>query len=395
MGQKVEGAGLIQKALDFLFKGLDKLMEEAVAESKRNVNIKETKPAKKEGKIGKTYKFAIEDTDGGVFVDVWPIQGRKNLFYVDRMEPYGVDYDGNKIKFDREFKPKTVPDKDIVKLVLQALDDAGIVVTKDSVRREESSKRAKSASKAWEKTNSESNYYDKSDESAINKAVDEAFGLNNESDTSSSYKFRAKLMKVSASNTVDLVSIDYKDANSSDVWDKLCEISENAQFVDSLEDDEPVCIEVNNDNNVNIIDDMEIDLGDVAKSLYKYVINAKNTLITIESACRDPQFKSMYGSIVWIIEDLVSVATSLVIKWADIYPNPGLVETSGSDLTEALDLVSGLTLMRDVISGIVDELSMRIMAPFPEIDNFGLMENCDKLEKFKIRDLDPYIESLT
>ena len=386
--ESVEAAnGLLQKAIDFLFKGLDKLIEESLQESKAKVKVKDTQPIKKEGKVGKTYKFAIDDLeDGGVYVDVWPIEGKKNIFYVDRIEPYGYDDSGNRIKFDKEFKPKTFTDDKLLEEILLKLDDAGIITTKKGLNKEESKKRAKSAVRDWEKKDAKSK---ESESDLVNDM------LNPENPVAST-KFRAKLRKVTASNTFDLMEIDYDKGEPDKIWDTLCDIVENDEFSGSVESEEPVFIEVTDDGDdidVESIDEFKVDLESASKFLYDFIVDARNNLWTLSSACRDTQFLSFYDRLAWSIDDMVRCATGLRIKYGNVYPNPGCVTCTGSDIENALRGYEGISKLYEILREVVDVVSLKCMS-FSELDRAALISSCEGVDQILTLEINPYLDSI-
>ena len=396
--QVLAADGLLSKAINFLFKGLDKLIADSLQEQKSKLKVAETKPIEKEGKMGKTYKFAIDEEgyDGGVYVDAWPIGGEKNknIVYVDRIVPYGSDDNNDKIKV-KDFEPKVINQNEFGNVITKLLEDSGYnVIVTDTGDREESDKNASESARDYNHNKDQ------------NEVASKYFGLDEgvtdaatalENANASTWKFRAKLQKVIASNTFDLVTVDYKDDDASKIWDAICDIAENQEFCDSVQSEEPVCIEVSDDANGNLdvqpIEDFIVNCGDVARYLYELAVNAKHQLCALDCACRDGQFQAFCEPISWIVKEMVCDLCRLRIKYENIYPNPGTVTCTGSNLTEAINGCDGIQLLQSIAQGLVDAVSLKGYS-FPEIDRQALMCTCQRLEDRIVCDLNPYIESM-
>jgi len=389
--QNVEAAseGLLQKAINFLFKGLDKIIQESMEEKSR-LKLDGTKALEKEGKMGKSYKFTIDEEgyDGGVYVDAWPIQGRKDIIYVDRIEPFGYDDNHDKIKL-KEIEPKAIKQEDFSKAIIDLLVDSGynVVVNED---KEEVDKNAEESKKEWEHEDNQ------------NQTAEELFGMPDEGVTNAteaianSTKFKVKLRKVMASNSFDLVAVDYDDNDAEKIWDAICDIAESPEFAATVETEEPVCLEVEDDGTgdleVTPIEEFEADSTDVTKYLYELIVNAYNKLMALDYACRDGQFQAFCEPVTWILREMIGVLTHLRIKYENVYPNPGTVACTGGNLPAAVKGIEGIKDLYEIANNVSQMVSLKVYS-LPETDRPALLAVGQRLEDRINCDLLPYLRA--
>lgn len=388
--EKVEAAseGLLQKAINFLFKGLDKIIEDSIAERKDSkVKLDGAKAIEKEGKMGKSYKFVISDekSNGGCYIDCWPIQGKKDLFYVDRLEPFGTDYEGNKVKI-KGFEPDVWKQDEFV----DKLNKVFVAKYGEVEEAGESDKNAEESAKQWEH------------DDAQNKTAEELFGMPDEGVTNASEaianatKFKVKLKKVVASNTFDLVAVDYDDNDAEKIWDAICDIAESPEFAATVETEEPVCLEVEDDETgsleVTPIEEFEADSTDVTKYLYELVVNAYNKLMALDYACRDGQFQAFCEPVTWILREMIGVLTHLRIKYENVYPNPGTVTCTGGNLPAAVKGIEGIKDLYEIANDVSQMVSLKVYS-LPETDRPALLAVGQRLEDRINCDLLPYIRA--
>ena len=388
--EKVEATseGLLQKAINFLFKGLDKIIEESISERKDSkVKLDGQKAIEKEGKMGKSYKFVLTDekADGGVYIDVWPIKGKKDLYYVDRVAPFGTNSFGKKMEVN-ETKPRVWKRKDFARNILdiigQEVDEAG-----------ESDKKAKESAKEWELSKEAAEA-----ENPLAEFEEADNGVTNASEAvlNSATKFKVKLKKVVASNTFDLVAVDYDDNDAEKIWDAICDIAESPEFAATVETEEPVCLEVEDsgtgDLEVTPIEEFEADSTDVTKYLYELVVNAYNKLMALDYACRDGQFQAFCEPVTWILREMIGVLTHLRIKYENVYPNPGTVTCTGGNLTSSVKGIEGIKDLYEIANDVSQMVSLKVYS-LPETDRPALLAVGQRLEDRINCDLLPYIRA--
>ena len=200
---------LVGKLLEFLFKELDEIIREDIADKEK---------IQREGKVGAKYKFLLEEhPDGRVDVELWPIKGKKNLVYVDRVYGEGQKEDGDAIPHNLgKWSPKVVEFKQLKSTVQNWLDnhDAGLGPIGKH----------------------------KEDETELISEEDQTTEQVEEEETAAATKVRARLQRVAGSTEITYTAINAS-CDPEKAMDMLCDAMDCEELANQI-GDEPVVVEV-------------------------------------------------------------------------------------------------------------------------------------------------------
>lgn len=231
--------GIVQRALDILFKGLDEMIRSDIAEKEK---------LEREGKLGLRYKFKLEDhPKGRVVAEIWPIKGQKDLWYVDRVYGSGQLEDGQSVPEklgDTEWKPTTIEGENIIKTINEWLtkNNAGV----GSIGKPENDEGEEISVKDRNKQSSEPQ--DTLNQDAEAEEVEECT------------KVRARLQKIAGSTEITYTAITAT-CDPATAMNMLCDAMDCEELCNDI-GEEPVIVEVidngGDDLDVEFVDDIDI-----------------------------------------------------------------------------------------------------------------------------------------
>ena len=294
--ETVESAGLLKKAVDLLFKGLDNVFRDF-----------DSKPVNKSGKLGNVYVLTLPDhPDAKIGVYVYPVKDHKDLYYVEDVVGKGKLDNGSPIKFKTKWEPQTLDGEEILKELQKFLEDNDLgTIGKLSEEPDESGDFEEEES---EKTNTES-----------------------------SSKVCAKLRKIQGSEDIEYIAINAT-CDPVHAMDMLCDVLDSGEICVA---DEPLSIEILDQPDGYEVSEIEdVVTENTPCDFFSKAVELKDNIECIRRAVVDPRLDVIN---LWIFSEIVGEAAKFCIRMSGVYPNEG---TAGCDFVVLDNPVDGDTAFK-------------------------------------------------
>jgi len=246
-----EGKSLVARAIDLLLKGLDEIIR-ADIEKNKDYEIKldaqnmKKEDIQQEGKLGVRYMLGfIDNPDAKLYINVWPVAGRNNLFYVDKVYGKGKLSDGARMPSDKfgtkEWKPKVINGNDIWDEVNEFIRSDDRLAQKSLEDEELHDGKA-----IDENTPDE-------DDAAAEEAIQ-----NREEGTAAATRVRAKLQRIAGSSEIQYTAITAT-CDPDTAMNMLCDALDCEELAQQV-GDEPIIVEISDDGDAldaEIVEDID------------------------------------------------------------------------------------------------------------------------------------------
>ena len=296
--ETVESAGLLKKAVDLFFKGLNSMFEDI---------MKDSEAFEKEGKLGNIITLGLEDhPEGMVLVRLYPVQGKKDTFYIEQVVGAGLDKDGNKIKLDR-WKPTTIEGEEEIKNQLNKfIEDSGY----GQLGKPDSNEQKDDEAESQEESEQPEDLVDEQEET-----------------TESSTRIQVKLQHVKGSTDVEYTAINAT-CDPDVAMDMLCDVIESDEFELG---EEPLMLEISdNGDSIDVAEIESVNCDDVPMKVFCAAVSLSDDAHQIQIACPTTYID------VYQIDTMVDEVAKICVRMCNIYPNRGCVSCASENLTAPL-----------------------------------------------------------